>query len=1133
VATIEAVAIGLARIVHPIGERLEAGEVRLLLAELGMELPPELDAQAGFAAAVEQSAATVRQFLPLLVDLARAAESEDVGALIGKGLELINLLKSFVEDTERLAEALRDAAGSLPGVPPEEVEAFANQLPRRLLDYLVVRQVEAVPAAASALEVADLIEREETTDNGLTYYRRSLKLDQLGPFLSSPGQRLEAVYGWGRPDFDGQVLLERLEKVFHERGIPAVLDTSLDPPVLDALFFEIQADTSRSPPGLTVRFGNHVTLDENPTFAQDGWSIEAGLQLDLEAGAELTLEADGTTSFAPVTGQVSGKSFIRWTGGSPTGPAYVVLGEAGGSRLEVRQAVVEGSVGFVWDVAAREARGVLDIGGEVLGGRVVIDFSQADGFLGQILAGFGLKSDFDFGFGFSTAEGVYFHGSSTLHIQLPLHVALGPVDLNALVLSVGIQGTSFPIGVATNIRANLGPLQAAVEEIGIAADLALAPDGQGTIGPVDIALRFQPPKGVGLSLDVGAVKGGGYLYFDSQREEYAGALELTFANYLSLKAIGLITTRMPDGSKGFSLLIIITAEFGAGLQLGFGFTLLGVGGLLGLNRTVRIDPLATGVRTGAIESVLFPKDVVANAPRILSDLRTFFPPQESIFLIGPMAKLGWGTPPLVSLSLGVIIQIPGGNIVILGVFKVALPHQDAALLVIQVNFIGALEWDRQRAWFYAQLFESRVLFLTIEGGMGLLLAWGDNADFVVSVGGFHPRFDPPPLPFDEPPRIAFSLLSTPVARVNVEGYFAVTSNTVQFGARVSVLFGVSAFGIQGHIGFDALFQFSPFYFLIEISASLSVKVFGIGLFSVRMRGSLEGPSPWHIEGTGSISLLFFDIDVDFSHTWGETTDTSLPPIQVLPILAAEYNKLENWRAELPATSNLHVSLRAIDPAAELVLHPVGFLRVSQRAVPLDLTIDKVGSQKPSDANKFSLSLDGAGFSKLGDVAESFAKAQYVELKDAEKLDLPAFEPLNGGANLSVAGDQLRTSGAVKRVVRYETIIIDTNFKRFHRRLAGWIGSLFGHFLAGNVVARSSGSYQNRRLLQPFEERIVVEPETFTVASARDNRPHDAEATGFRSDAMAREYLQQQLALHPQLTDKLHVVPSYEANTAAP
>src|SRR6185436_6339701 len=108
----------------------------------------------------------------------------------------------------------------------------------------------------------------------------------------------------------------------------------------------------------------------------------------------------------------------------------------------------------------------------------------------------------------------------------------------------------------------------------------------------------------------------------------------------------------------FSLLIIITAEFETGIQLGFGFKLIGVGGLLGLNRTMRLQPLMEGVRTGAVNGIMFPRDVVANAPRIISDLRTIFPPKEGTFLIGPMAKLGWGAG-IVTLSLGVIIEIPG------------------------------------------------------------------------------------------------------------------------------------------------------------------------------------------------------------------------------------------------------------------------------------------------------------------------------------------------------------------------------------------------------------------------------------------------------------------------------------------
>ena len=71
-----------------------------------------------------------------------------------------------------------------------------------------------------------------------------------------------------------------------------------------------------------------------------------------------------------------------------------------------------------------------------------------------------------------------------------------------------------------------------------------------------------------------------------------------------------------------------------------------------------------------------------------------------------------------------------------------------------------LEFDKQRFYFYASLFDSHVLFITITGSMGLLFAYGDNANFVLSVGGFHPQFNPPPLPFPAPERISMIALTS-------------------------------------------------------------------------------------------------------------------------------------------------------------------------------------------------------------------------------------------------------------------------------------------------------------------------------------------------------------------------------------
>ncbi len=427
----------------------------------------------------------------------------------------------------------------------------------------------------------------------------------------------------------------------------------------------------------------------------------------------------------------------------------MLAGSRDASRLEVRSASVRGGV------RAASASGIDSFAEIALqGARIVVkpDSGDTDGFLATLLPGDGLNVDLALTVGLSSRQGVYFGGSSGLEIQLPAHVELGPIEIDAATIAVRPANGVIPVTLGATIKGELGPLQAVVEDVGLRVDVTFPPNRDGNLGVANIGLGFKPPNGVGLSIDAGVVKGGGYLFFDPDAGEYAGAIELTVADFLSLKAIGLITTKMPDGSSGFSLIVIITAEFGAGIQLGYGFALIGVGGLLGLNRTMRLDALMQGVRTGAIAGIMFPHDVVANAPRIISDLRTIFPPQQGTFLIGPMAKLGWRTPTLVSLSLGVIIEIPG-NVAIVGVLAVALPDPDDPVLVVQANFAGAIEFDSKRAYFFAALFDSRILTMTLDGEMGALVAVGDDANLLVSVGGFHPSFTPPPLPFPSPKRI--------------------------------------------------------------------------------------------------------------------------------------------------------------------------------------------------------------------------------------------------------------------------------------------------------------------------------------------------------------------------------------------
>lgn len=1144
---LEVIAEEMAAVFYPIRHLTSAEQFTTFFHDLGYELPGN----------------QLFGDLPVLVQLAnelvaaatQLANASDDNAKLEALAKMLEALAKLVAE---IVDSIDTIKAAVAGVPNFIANSDIDELPERLVDYLLSfylwrsrRRVYGVILFIGVLDEIDM--PADAAKFQPAFKLRKIWWDRLPKFLSEPQNLPEIVYQW-ESNFQSELFLGRLYLLFNSFNLPGGLYTQST-----SVKAALQNTTNglqelRMPifsknvyPSTRSEFGINVSPAEQNGAEKPGFAIipyifgEASFDFNIndkleilfdasasvEAGIGLIFRPDSDIRFldnlfsAPANSANVGLS-LEVKQKENTGE-IILVGEPNATRL-----AIEGPHGKVFVSKAGEIDAGMELRLEAL--RLVVKSNDGDGFLSTILGTEGITAEAGFGFGLSKQGGVYFTGSGGLEIQLPAHIELGPLEIQGLLIALKLRDGNFVLAGGANIKLDLGPLVGVVENIGITSTLSFPATG-GNLGPANLAFGFKPPNGVGLSIDAGVVKGGGYLFFDFDKEEYAGALELEVAGFLTLKAIGLITTKMPDGNKGFSLLVIITAEFGSPIQLGFGFTLSGVGGLVGLNRTMLLEPLAEGVRTGAINSVMFPTDVVANAPRIISDLRSFFPPEEGIFLIGPMAKLGWGTPNLITLSLGIIIEIPG-NIAIVGVLKVALPDEDAALLVLQVNFIGAIEFDKSRAWFFASLFESRVLFITIEGEMGILISWGDDANFVVSVGGFHPAFSPPPLPFPSPHRIALDILNTSFARIRVEGYFAVTSNTVQFGAAVELYFGVSAFNIDGHLAFDALFQFSPFYFIISISASLSVKVFGIGLFSVRMRGSLEGPTPWHVEGTGSISLLFFDIDVDFSHTWGNEADTTLPPVSVMPLLKSEFEKQENWRALIPDNNRLLVSLRTIDSSADLVLHPVGTLKVSQRAVPLGLTLDKLGAQKPDDANHFTLSVSAGSLQKKEELDESFAIAQFKEMDNSKKLSSPSFEPMQGGIELSVAGNQLNTSVGVKRVVRYESIIIDNNYKRFVRRFRNFIPALFALFLNGNAVTKSELSFAAKKQKGLMNEKITIKPNDYAVAFNDNNTAIDGEAMHFTSYAKAQEYMNTQVANDRSLTGAIHVIPSAELQEAA-
>ncbi|MEO5817900.1 MAG: DUF6603 domain-containing protein [Gemmatimonadaceae bacterium] len=1136
--TLEVIAVELAKVVKPLEERVQSGQILELFAELGIQFPAALANDPQFQTATQDAVTRLESIPGLIETLITQIQAEDYTGALGTSIDLTEAIVQLIEDIDDIAQAVQGAAASFPTI---DVGAFVAELSENLIHYLLVDYIEnAAPGATAVLELFGVVERSPQNVGSVNpvlppFIKRRIHFDALTKTFSNPTEQLRILYGWGDNGFDGAALLDKLNKVMLAIGLPVVLDTSTTPHHLDILFFELSAKTDIAPPGLQLLLKYLFTVGGTYAIVRERWHSEFGVQasVPLEAGIVLTPALD-VTIIPPTAGTIQGEVFGRWTANpAPGHEKIVLLGQEGSGRAEIASLRVEARVDLTWD--GTKAHSELIVEAEITGGSIIVDATKGDGFLTKILPGTKIQADFAMLAGVSSERGFYFQGSSALEIRLPVHIEIGPISIEGLTLTLKVGQnahgvTELPISLGADIKAALGPIVAVVQNMGLTARFTFPSDNSGNLGGgTQLDFAFKPPNGIGLSIEAGGIKGAGFLYIDVDKGEYIGALELEFQSLFSLKAIALINTKMPDGSNGFALLIIIVAEF-TPIQLGFGFSLNGVGGLLGLNRTVRLDVLREGVKTGGLNSVLFPEDVVANITRIVSDLKQIFPIAEGHFLIGPMAKIGWGSS-ILTLELGLLLDIPRPMFAILGVLRVSLPTEDAPILKIQVNFLGVVDFENKYISFDASLFDSKLLIFTLTGDMALRISWGDTPMFVLSVGGFHPAFHEAPADLQNMTRLTLALLSGDNPRLTIQCYFAVTSNTVQFGARAELYAEAAGFNIYGFVGFDVLFQFSPFKFIAQIDAGFALRRHSSNIMSLRLRGQLSGPTPWDAQGSASFSILFFDVSISFHETWGDDPD-ALPKEKedVKALLVAQINDDRNWQATVPDNNHLHVTVKQITTVTNaVVVHPFGTLAFSESVVPLNYTIDRIGEKLPLSDTKFTITNVHSGTTDLPTtpVQDRFAIAQFTEMSDSAKLSTPSFEMMDSGFEVSGTAN-VATPAPVSKDVDYEISYLRQKKIVFAgRRTIGKIR--FDMNRKASAVANASVSYKNSKLSDLAPGEVVTNDEQFVVVSVSTLQPIAAGMVA-GSFAEARQKYEALIASQPALKGTVQVVSTFELTT---
>lgn len=1122
----------------------EHGALEIAISELTYALAPLI------GAAQEQPAGSglVQLALEVGVDLGPAMTPAEAGAFANAAVGIYNDLLLLVDDpdgfVEHIPEALDHLIAFTSAIDDLDLLLPAPQdLTRKLFDYLVFSYVERrAPALQLLLVFLGIFVAEDVPAAGglPDYIRREIRWDWI-PKLLKPKEILHDIYGWGEPNFDSNLLLSRLDALIWSIGLPSHYKGGGSPGTdgVMNLFLVIGLGSVVAPigvraqylppagtdlPGLSLIPAGMASADQSIPIGA-GWNIHIELNAEASAGFGLSLRPGGNVALGPLPGApaVSWKlgvelGIIRAT---DEGSRIVLFGPPDGARLEAQS--VEMAVRFEGETN----QGDIGVEMNVVDGQVVIAAGEGDGFLGQILPPDGIAVGFEFTLGWSSKRGLYFRGSGGLETTLPVQLNLGPLRVDSVYLRLRVRDDGrIGVTVAASPVVDISVLVASVERIGIelAAELGTSPK---------LDILFNPPTGVGILIDAGPVTGGGYLSFDYENGRYAGILQLQIYSF-SLTAIGLLDTKLPGGQSGYSFLIIITAKFPP-IQLGYGFTLNGAGGLAGIHRTIVIDALQSGVRAGSVDHILFPEDPIRDAAIIISDLRTFFPPAIGRFVFGPMVLIGWGTPTLITVELGIIIELPLPiRLILLGQISATIPTPDEAVVELHLDILGVLDFEAKQLSIDATIRDSRIAVFALSGDMAMRLNWGDKPNFAFAVGGWNPHFQPPP-GFPELRRITVALGTGENPRINMQAYFALTANSVQMGALAELYAEYGGFSINGWIGFDVLFIFIPFSFRTDFSAGVAIRRGQTLLAGVHLDATLTGPSPFHAWGEASISILFITASVPFDATFGETKEIEAPERDPWELLEPAVRDIRNWNAELPPGTQPVVALRKPSPDSQLVIiEPGGTVTFRQKVVPLNFAIDKFGEAKPTGPGRYdltgiSISNTALAANERKLVQDRFARGQFRKMTDQQKLSIPSFEPMDSGMRIT---DQNVSRGApLGRDVEYETIIIDSKWEsrlqpsryslpREHQM------ALMGASAKARSTLENSGFTRFQRGSGP--KQFELEDEQYLVVSTDDLTKQSVILTAPTTQGGAHDALDEYLVQNPADYGKYQVVPAHEA-----
>ncbi|GHD44082.1 DUF6603 domain-containing protein [Mycetocola manganoxydans] len=694
-----------------------------------------------------------------------------------------------------------------------------------------------------------------------------------------------------------------------------------------------------------------------------------------------------------------------------------------------------------------------------------------------------------------SAQGFYLgDGRGNEKAILPVRFAFPGFELRemavGLVRNPAREVTAFEI--TTSIAATLGD---AVGLQVVGSGFVVTPEGVAQHQAVfNLPVSPRWPDAIGLRVAAGPITGGGFIQrvertykvdgADVKRIEFGGVIQLQILNF----GVSAIVILSPDP---FSLVLVIGVRFPTAIDLGMGFTLNGIGGILAIDRGLSLEALRAGMKDHILEKMLFPDNPVAEAPKLLDKVANIFPPRTGGFVVGPIVELGWGSQAkFVEMKLGVVLALPDPMVVILGSLRVRVPTKEAPITDIRADVFIAI--TPEYLLLFASMRDSKVAGFKISGDLGLYIQWSGSGAFEFSIGGFHPEFEKltgekPKL--GEMDRLKIDLSPSKSISFVITGYFAITAGSVQLGVdgRLNADFAVIV--VKAWLTLDMIFIWSPrFAFKIALELGVEVEVFGVSLCSITFRGSLEGTRPFALAGYVKVDVWFlptFEEDLG-PVTWGDAEALTAPAVDALSVAAQALNDETAWKVPLPDHAAQLVTLAEVEDVEGRIAHPLAGLEVSQTHVPLGVRISHIGSSPViADMVTMGTPVSSAGeAAAISEMRVPFPPGHFFDLEGEELLARSGFEEMQGGCRIAAATTP-KVGATAQENVSYRTYVRNPDERLVAVPLDSSV--TFAHFgaayVAASVIGRSTKASGNPYLASTeADDSIAIAAQGSSVLS---------------------------------------------------